>query len=141
LDLKVKNSNNNPFPTGAPATTATTIAHLASIPPPPLSPMLHQPPPPLNSGQQQQIGNLQAKINTTREQIQQSERNLKAQEEFLAAKKKLQIDDVLRNRANEKLHALANESRLSLAEMQQLMDKIVQAGSKEAIAVSSWMAE
>lgn len=57
-----------------------------------------QPPPGIPPGmppmipleqQQQQISALQSKINTINEQLQQSEKNLKAQEDFLSTKKKV----------------------------------------------------
>jgi hypothetical protein len=50
-------------------------------PPPPLPPPIHIDP--------QQINALQTKINTITEQLQQSEKNLKAQEDFLGSKKKV----------------------------------------------------
>lgn len=106
------------------------------IPPPVFS----QPPPNMDpaaaaASLQHQLTTLQAKLATIVEQIQQSEHNLKAQEEFLNAKKKLQIEELLKSKVNEKFNTLLAESSLNLAELEQITDKIVKFCTKDAISV------
>lgn len=109
--------------------------------------------------QQQQISALQAKINTINEQLQQSEKNLKAQEDFLNTKKKVnhfwtiqsverfwrefhlkttsqtQVEEFLKSKVTEKLSKLLTESNVSESELEQLCNKIAQCCTKEAIGV------
>lgn len=102
-------------------------------------------PPPINMGlslslqhpgdQQNQIGVLQSKISAFKDQINQSEKNLSAQEEFFKAKKKAQIDELISLKVNERLNKLLVESNIDLNELEQVIFRLSQACSNEALSV------
>ncbi len=106
--------------------------HNISLPPPmPPMPSMPQMPP---VGSLQQIPIMQAQINMIKEQIQQSESNLTAQREAFKFKTKAQIDEAVKQKHTTFYNALLKESQLDLASFESVINKIIEACTKEAIA-------
>lgn len=106
--------------------------------PPPQHAPPHPPPflmPPGSEQNFMQMANLHSKINVLNEQISQSEKNLNAQKQFLDSKKKIQLEEMLKQLVHEKLNKLIRESDLNLNEFEQYISRIIQVCTKDAIAV------
>ena len=112
-----------------------------SIPPPGAA--FNIPPPASTSQSQAQatvadpsIGLLQAGINNYKDQIQQSEKNLKAQIDVFQLKKKMNIDESLKIIKLNQLSQLISASNLNINELDHLTNRIIESCTKDAIAVN-----
>lgn len=108
------------------------------VPPPQIAPQPAQfsfPPPIADPASLAQLNVLQMELNTLKEQILQSEKNLQGQNEFLNKQKKIKIEESLKSVVNEKLNALRAESSIDFNELERLSNKIVQVCTKDAISV------
>lgn len=99
--------------------------------PPKMSPQLPMGMPPLAS--LQQIPMMQNQINMIKEQIQQSEKNLSAQRDMFKVKTKTKIEEAILLKQTEKYNALLNESQLDISTFEDIIKKIIESCTKEAI--------
>ncbi len=99
-----------------------------SIPPP--TPNI-QPP----SNKEQQVINLQTSINTYRDQISQSEKNLNAQHEVFRIKRKIMTEEIIRTCKIDHLNKLIFDSKIDVNGFEKVLNRIVQSCSKDNIIV------
>lgn len=86
-----------------------------------------------------QMAGLHSKINMLKEQISQSENNLKAQRNFLDSEKNSRLEEMLKQLVHEKFNQLMRESDLNLSEFEQYISRIIQVCTKDAIAVTRFL--
>lgn len=91
------------------------------------------PPPIPPTGQLQQVPILQSQINMIKEQIAQSEKNLNAQREVFQPNTAAKIDEALKQKEKEKYDNLLKESQLDMSTFEGIVNKIIEACTKENI--------
>ena len=111
---------------------------MAMIPPQmPFMPQMHNmsvPPPMPPTGPLQQVPILQAQINMIKEQIAQSEKNMSAQRDVFEANTSAKVEEALKQNETEKYDSLLKESQLDMATFETIINKIIEACTKENIA-------
>ena len=78
---------------------------------------------------------MQSKINAFKEQINQSEKNLSAQNDVIIIKKKVKCDEVLRLAKLDHLNKLLYDCKLNVNELEMLTSRVIQSASRDNIAV------
>jgi hypothetical protein len=99
-----------------------------SVPPP--KPNIQIP-----SNKEQQILNIQANINTFRDQITQSENNLNAQHEVFRIKRKILTEEIIRTCKIDHLNKLISDSKIDVNGFEKVLNRVIQSCSKDNIIV------
>jgi hypothetical protein len=88
---------------------------------------------------EQQILNMQTSINTYRDQITQSEKNLNAQHEVFRIKKKILTEEIIRTCKVDHLNKLIFDSKIDVNGFEKVLNRIIQTCSKDNIIVSIFL--